>query len=190
MPLSPTLRRRLVAAAVLPLLAACGGGEEAADETAVPADDPGAAVVTEAPATAAAAGPQDPCVLIQPGDVSAAAGLGESTGQPSTSGGAKVCTWTDADGMTAVVQMFPGPERHPQARQAFEALYGRPADDLEGMDFEGYFIPGRTGSIPTATVGARKGQTAASFQVMSMTADTADLRSGAMELAQRTMQGL
>ena len=186
MPLSPTLRRRLVAAAVLPVLAACGGDEQAADETAVVADDPDAVAVSEAPT----GGPQDPCVLIQPGDVSAAAGLGESTGQPSTSGGAKVCTWTDAEGMTAVVQMFPGPERHPQARQAFEALYGRPADDLEGMDFEGYFIPGRTGSIPTATVGARKGGTAASFQVMSMTADTADLRSGAMELAQRTMQGL
>jgi hypothetical protein len=184
-PTSPLPRRRAAALLLPLLLAACGGD---ADETA--AGDAAAPPLAEAaaPPAAPAAGPQDPCTLIDPGNVSAATGLGPVTGQPSTSGGAAVCTWTDAEGKSAIAQVFPSADGYQQSRQAFESLYGATAEELEGIADQAYYIGGTTGPVPTATVGALKGQTAASFQVMAMNADTTDLRSAALELAQRTLQ--
>lgn len=183
---SHTARRRpiLLAALLIPL-AACGTDD--------PRTEPGqpAADVPAAPASAeGAAAPRDACELMSPGEVSAAAGIGEATGQSSTSGGAQVCTWTDANGRSAILQVYPTAARYEESRQAFQSLYGGQAEDVSGIGDRAFYIGGRTGPVPTASVSAVEGGTAISAQVMGMNEDAESLRSGALELAQRALQKL
>jgi hypothetical protein len=174
------------------LLPACSRGDEGAEVNR--ATDATTTQPVPAAGAAASAGPlariQDPCTLMSSEEVGAAAGMRSSTGQRSTSGGAQVCTWTDADGKSAVVQIYPSAERYDQSRTAFESLYGGAAEEVQGVAEQAFYIGGRTGGIPTATVSARKGPTALSVQVMEMNGEPETLRGQALELMQRMAQKL
>lgn len=185
----PPPRARTLSALALPLLLllpACASGDTAADATV---DSTAAADVAAAPSTPSAA-LRDACTVLSAEEVSAAAGLGASTGQPSESGGAQVCTWMDANGKAAIVQLYATAARYEESRTAFESLYGGTAEALAGVADQAFYIGGRTGSIPTATVSVRKGRTAASVQVMAMSGDATGLRSQVMELTQQLVAKL
>lgn len=186
------LRRLPVLA--LPVLAACGGGaaEEAGSDATVPAADAGAAPPAASPTAPAAAadGAADPCALLTLDEVRDAAGVEAPEGSSTTSGEARVCTWIDLGGHSAVVQVHPTADWYDRSRDAFELQYGGTAEDALGIGDDAYRITGTTGPLPTATVGVRRGTTSATVQVMAMDRDAGTLESQALELARRLAQKL
>jgi hypothetical protein len=173
-----------VAAGLVPLLAAWG---DTADRPAV--DD--AASQADAPANrpTMAAAPRDACALASVDEVRTATGI-DGSGASSTSGGAEVCTWSDATGRTAIVQLYPTVDRYESSRQAFQSLYGGTAENLTGIGEEAFYIGGATSSIPTATVSARRGGSAVSVQVMGMNQQPAELREQALALTRTVLSRL
>ena len=166
-----------VAALALPLLLpACTSGETAANTAA-------ATDVAAAPSTSPASA-LDPCALLSADEVSAAAGIGTSTGESYTSGGAPVCSWTDASGKGAIVQLHPTVASYEESRMALESLYRGSAEELSGVADKAFYIGGQTQSVAIATVSVLKGQRAASVQVMAIRGDAGALRSQVMALTQ------
>lgn len=195
MRLSRPARSLCLALAATPLLlAGCGGNdaEPAADADVTPDT---LAMATPAPGAApsAAAPPAaqpDPCALLSPQEVQAATGVEAGTGQPSTSGGARVCTWTDASGKSALVQIHAGPHRYEESRQVFQQVYGAPAEPVVDLGEQAFYIGGMTASFPTGTVSALQRGTAISAQVMGAGLDAATLRSQTTDLARATLAKL
>jgi hypothetical protein len=184
---------RLVAVLALPVLAACGGGdaaEDAAPDAPAAAADGAAAPQAASPAAPAPGDAPDPCALMSPGEVQAAAGVEAAEGNATTSGGASVCTWTDASGRSAVVQVHPTADWYDRSKDAFELQYGGTAEDALGIGDDAYRITGTTGPLPTATVGVRRGTTSATVQVMAMDGAPPTLESQALELARLLAQKL
>lgn len=190
--------RRLAATLLLlpalTVLAACSPDDSGADagaRSATSTSAPQAATTESAQplARAPAAGPANPCTLMSTQEISAVAGLGANTGEPSTSGGAQVCTWADSNGKSAVVQVHASANRYAQSREAFESFYGGRVESVD-IGEQGFYIGGRTGPLPTATVGARAGGAVISAQVMELGGDAAALRGQAMELARKLLQKL
>ena len=123
-------------------------------------------------------------------EITAATDVGSTTGQPSSSGGAQVCTWTDGGGKSAVVQLYPDPSRFAASREAFPMLYGAEVEDVPGIGDRAFYIAGTTDALPTATVSAQKGDFVTIVQVMEANGDAAALQSAALELTQRFLQKL
>jgi hypothetical protein len=111
-------------------------------------------------------------------------------GQPSTSGGAAVRTWSDASGRAAVIQVHPTASRYRDSRIAFESMFPPPAENLPGLGDEAYFVSGTTGAVATATVGARRGDTPVNVQVMGAGESAAALREQAIALTRTTLDQL
>jgi hypothetical protein len=171
------LARTLLAAV---LLAGCGGTD------APRGDEPAA---TAAPPAPPAAGAREVCGMLSVEEVSAATGVAGEC-QAATSGGAQVGTWTDASGKSAIVQVHQTAARYEESRQAFESLYGGTAEELPDVGDQAFVIGGRTGPMPTATVGALQGATPISVQVMAMGGDPATLREQAIALTRTVLARL
>ncbi|MCU0610436.1 MAG: DUF3558 family protein [Candidatus Eisenbacteria bacterium] len=157
-------------------LMSCGGERPATDAQPAPqssADRPAPAAVSAAPT--------NPCTLISPEEAQAATGIA-AEGSSSTSGGAAVCSWIDATGKSAVVQIFPTASGYEVSRRAFESFYDATAEIVSGLGDEACYITGKTASVPTATFCVRKGSAAASVQVMTMGQDAAALKDQALAL--------
>jgi hypothetical protein len=126
---------------------------------------------------------RDPCALVSADEINAATGMTSTGGNPSMSGGAAVCTWVDVEARAAVIQVYGSTSRYEESRAAFESMYESPAESVADLGDRGFFIAGRTGPVPTGTTSFVKGSTAASVQVMSMSADAQTLRSQTIALA-------
>lgn len=181
------------AASVLMLLAACSPDDKSANTDAGSAAPNAQAQRSEKPqpqpVADSASQTRKPCDLMSPQEISAAAGLADNTGEASVSGGAQVCTWTDANGKAAVVQVHASAARYEQSRAAFESFYGGQAETVDIGD-KAFFISGKTGPLPTATVSAQTGSATISVQVMEMNGDAAALRGAAEELARQMLRRL
>ena len=123
-----------------------------------------------APSTAPAPTERDVCGMLTMDELKTAAGLTEATGQSSKSGGADVCTWT-ASGRSVIVQVFPYAAAYDSARTTFESQYGSTAEEVTAVGDKAFYIDGKTGQLATGTLGAQKGSTPISVQVMGGTGD-------------------
>lgn len=178
-------RSGLLAAACLvtSLSLACSSGGDA------PQGEAASATTTAAPTTATAqAG--DPCLLLSADAVGAIAGLTGAKGVASKSGGADVCTWSDASGTSAVVQIFPASRTYDEIRDVFQSFYESDVEAIADLGDQAFHVGGRTASMPTATVGARKGSTLVSTQLMALGGDDATLRGQALDLARAVLDAL
>jgi hypothetical protein len=171
-------------------LGACGGDAAPRTDDASAADTLTGDRPAGPTATASPAARPDPCTLLTAQEVQAATGVAASAGQASTSGGALVCTWTDAAGKSALVQVHAGPHRFEESRQVFEQVYDAASEPVPGLGEQAFYIGGMTASFPTGTVSALQRGTAISTQVMGMGLDPATLRSQTVELARATLAKL
>lgn len=158
------------------LLAACTG-DKPAPQSSAPSRP---AAAPQAPRETSHA-PRNPCDMIDAGELQTATGI-VATGQSSKSGNASVCTWSDPGGAIAIVQIYPTVSSYETSRIAFESLYGGSAENTEGLGDAAFYIGGMTASLPTATVSVRKGELAASIQVMGMGQDQGTLKDRALAL--------
>lgn len=157
------MRAGLMMAAVLTF--GCGGTDDAqnsdaATESAAPAPAPAAP-------PAAAASSRDVCAMISADELKTATRI-EGAGTKSVSGGADVCTWYGGGG-AAIVQVYPSARSYEQSRSAFEDLYDKKAEDVSGVGDRAFYIDAETGSMPTGTLSAAKGNGAISVQIMGGT---------------------
>jgi len=113
-----------------------------------------------------------------------------SEGKSSTSGGADVCTWMGDGGSSLIVQIFPTASHHEHAREQFESFFGAKADSLSGPGDDAFYIPGKTGPLLTATVGAKKGQTAISVQTLAMSGQAEALKATAVDVTRDILEKL
>jgi hypothetical protein len=160
------------------VLAGCGTGEQAA-----PAIEQAAGTVSEQVVPARL---RDACAVVSLDEIREATGIEATSGMASTSGAAKVCTWTGADGTTAVVQLFQAPGSFEGARAAFEGLYETQVESVDLGD-GAFFIEGVTGQIPTATVAVQKGTETVTVQVMGMGQEAPLLREAAEGLTRTVL---
>jgi hypothetical protein len=119
---------RITAMLVPLVLGACA---QADNEAETVSDSAAPAAATPAPATTAPAASRDVCAMISADELKSTTTI-ESAGQPSTSGGADVCTWYGSNGVNAIVQVFPYASSYEQSREAFEELYEKKAEDIGG----------------------------------------------------------
>jgi hypothetical protein len=163
---------------VVALALGCAKKEEAQDAAATgDAATPAAAPAPAAPAPAAS---RDVCALISADELKSATRI-EGAGTKSTSGGADVCTWYGGGG-AAIVQVYPSAGSYEQSRSAFEDLYDKKAEDVSGVGERAFYIDAATGSMPTGTLSAVKGNGAISVQIMGGT-DAAARRKDVIALA-------
>ena len=183
MPLSPTLRARACAITIpLLLIVACSGKEPAPQAQAIPR--PSAEQTQATPAAPVVPSAPDPCAMISAAELQAATSIAAES-HSSMSGGARVCTWTDANGKSAIVQLYPTASGYEESRRAFESFYKATAETVAGLGDEACYIAGKTASMPTATFCVLKGSSSASVQVMSITEDLTALKPQALALAQK-----
>lgn len=189
-PLATTMA---IAAASVLMLVACSPDDKSTNTDAGSAASTAQAQRSEKPqpqpVANSASQTRKPCDLMSPQEISAATGLADNTGEASVSGGAQVCTWTDSNGKAAVVQLHASAARYEQSRAAFESFYGGQAENVDIGD-KAFFISGKTGPLPTATVSAQMGSATISVQVMEMNGDAAALRGAAEELARQMLRRL
>lgn len=177
---SASFVRTLFAVSLVFITFACAQKEESVSTITDSSATTSAPAATPAP-TPAAATSRDVCSMLTADELKAAAGI-EGTGQKSTSGGADVCTWMGATGKGAVVQIYPYSSSYDNSREAFEGLYETKAQDVSGVGDKAFVMTGKTGPMETATVGAMKGSTPVSVQVMAAGAPSAQLKEEAIAL--------
>ena len=171
--------RRLIALAAILLSAACTKTETTTNTSTPTASSETAAPATPPPAPAPAS--RNVCEIVSADEVKTATGI-EGTGAPSKSGGADVCSWFGGAG-AAIVQVYGSSSAYESSRSAFEGLYGGKTAELSGVGEKAFFIDGKTGQMPTATMSAASGSNVISVQVMSMGMDAAARKKAATELA-------
>jgi len=77
-----------------------------------------------------------------------------------------------------------------ESRQAFESFYGTSAEPLSSLGDEAFSISGVTSSIPTVTIGVRKGSSSASVQLMGVGEDVGALNNQGLALARILVEKL
>ena len=181
---SKVLSARRAAAFLAALVLAGCAGDDTADTAATDVD-----ARAEAPAAAAApAGPtRDACTLVTREEVSAATGV-DAEGESSSSGSATVCTWQDAQGRSAILQVYGNPNEYERSRATFEDFYDAAADDVSGVGERAFYIAGKQAVFSVGTLSAAEGGTAITVQVMSPTSE--DLREPASALARTVLEKL
>jgi hypothetical protein len=135
---------------------------EAAVDAATPAGAPAGTPPAAAPATS-----RDVCAMISADELKTATRI-DGAGTKSKSGSADVCTWYGGGG-AAIVQVYPGTASYEQSRSAFEDLYDKKAEDLSGVGERAFYVDAATGSMPTGTLSAVKGNGTISVQIMGGT---------------------
>ncbi|MBN1425719.1 DUF3558 family protein [Candidatus Fermentibacteria bacterium] len=173
----------------LAVLAACSGDKPDPQSQAAPRP-----AAESAPRAAAPAAPPEtlqtprtPCEMINAQELLAATGI-TAPGESSRSGNASVCTWSDPTGAIAIVQLYPTAVSYESSRTAFESLYGGKSENVDGLGDAAFYIGGMTASLPTATISVRKGELAASIQVLGAGQDPGTLKDRALALT-RTVTG-
>ena len=158
----------------------------AKEEAMTPAPSEPTAAATSAPAAAPAAS-RDVCAMLSAEELQSVAGIEGSTGSPSTSGGADVCSWVGSTGRSVIVQVFPSASSYESARDRVQGFYEATAEEVAGVGDKAFFIPGKTGFMDTATLVTQKGQTPVSVQVMGMDVDMATMKNEASAVAQAVL---
>lgn len=128
----------------------------------------------------------EPCTLLTTDQLVAA--LGESVqAEPSTSGGAQVCTWSAPSGRAVIVQLFSSDSTFDASRQSLERRYEGKAQPIPELGERAFSIFGRTGSLATASVAATRGGRFVVVQIMDPAGTAAHLTPETLELTRSVL---